>query len=90
VSNFETEGFSAHFPVEDVKVDYKELERHWSNMIKQHPEFTIPCFTCQFFHECNSGSKHDPIPCEILFEWFIAKTGALVQMVDEVSSQINR
>ncbi|MCL5788202.1 MAG: hypothetical protein M1357_00070 [Candidatus Marsarchaeota archaeon] len=69
-SRQELENLSSTFPVDAVAVDLEDVERRWKTLSSEHYEFIIPCFTCKFFHECNSGAKHDPVTCDILSEWF--------------------
>ncbi|MEM3670848.1 MAG: hypothetical protein QW767_03785 [Thermoprotei archaeon] len=70
LSKLEAENLSPVFPKDSVFIDLQEIESRWRTLIAKHYEFTIPCFTCKFFYECNSGAKHDPVTCDILSDWF--------------------
>lgn len=62
---------SSTFPLDQVNVDWEAVNKEWNDLVALYPEFGTPCFTCQFFDECKTGAKHNPITCEILLEWFI-------------------
>ena len=71
MSNLDVDLLASTFPLDDVKVDWEEVDRQWRDIISAYPEFATPCFTCQFFDECKTGAKHNPLTCDFLLEWFL-------------------